>query len=401
MSANRSAMPTDAASGVCTRSACARRRASSWCSTTWWAARACSSASRSPSSAAKSLSSSASIVPRVTSCRGTACNFPTTARRAARGARPSWSASAQGLEKSAEHLRRRRGDVAGLEKGLLALQVADQASGFEYQQRARRHVPGRKAELPERIELAAGDVGEVERRGARAAYAGAGPHHRLELARIKIEARHFLERKAGADERITETRQGGNADTAVVEEGAAALGRCEKLVARRVVDHRMRERAAMPDADRHAVLRKAMDEVGRAVERIDDPHVLRVGVRRARLLGEQPVIRVRLAHDLDDRFLRRVIHLRDEVLGALRRDAQPSAVQRRAVDDRARAARRAHGDIEYWMHRNSSGTEPELIRGRVFYSHATDPHRALPSEPSGKHRRRGARHEGDGTRRPA
>src|SRR3954470_7123990 len=360
MSASRSVMPTDAASGVCTRSACARTRASSWCSTTWWAARACSSASRSRSSAAKSLSSSASIVRKVTSCRGTACYFPATARRAARGAPPSWSASAQGLEKSAEHLRRRGGNVAGLEKGLLALQVADQASGFEYQQRARRHVPGRKAELPERIEPAAGDVGEVERRGARAAYAGAGPHHRLQLARTKIEARHLLERKAGADERIAEARQGGDADAAVIEEGTAALGGGEKLVARRVVDHRMRKGAAVPDADRHAVLRKAMDEVGRAVERIDDPEVLGVGLRCARLLGEEPVLRVRLAHDVDDRFLRRVIHLRDEVLGALQSDAQPAAIKRRAVDDRASASRRAYGDIENWMHKNSSGTEPEL-----------------------------------------
>src|SRR5205807_895866 len=130
---------------------------------------------------------------------------PTTGR-AARGGVRSSSALAQRLEKRGENLRRGGGDVAGLQVALLALQVGHQSARFLDKQRPRRHVPGREPELPERIQPAAGDIGKIERRGARAPYAGAGLHHRRELARVELEARHFLERKAGADQRIAEVR---------------------------------------------------------------------------------------------------------------------------------------------------------------------------------------------------
>src|SRR5204862_283038 len=81
------------------------------------------------------------------------------------------------------------------------------------------------------------------------------------------------------------------------------------------------ERAAVLDADRHAVLRKAVDEVGGAIQRVDDPHDFRVRLRRAGFLGEQAVLGIALAHDVDDRFFGRLIDLRDDVLRALRRHA--------------------------------------------------------------------------------
>ena len=70
----------------------------------------------------------------------------------------------------------------------------------------------------------------------------------------------------------------GDADAAVVQERAAPARRREEIVAHRVVDHAVRDLAAVRERDRNAVLRKAVQEVGRAVERIDDPDVFRVGV---------------------------------------------------------------------------------------------------------------------------
>jgi hypothetical protein len=62
-----------------------------------------------------------------------------------------------------------------------------------------------------------------------------------------------------------------------------------------------------------------VDEVGRAVERIDDPDVLAVlrAVFAARLLGEDAVAGVGGQQRLDDRSLGRAVDLGDEVVRAL------------------------------------------------------------------------------------
>ena len=49
-----------------------------------------------------------------------------------------------------------------------AFEVGDDAAGFANEQDAGGDVPRREAQLPERVEAAAGDVGEVERGGAAA-----------------------------------------------------------------------------------------------------------------------------------------------------------------------------------------------------------------------------------------
>src|SRR5687768_11965872 len=84
--------------------------------------------------------------------------------------------STQCFEQRRVDLRRRAGDLAGLEIAALAAQVADQAAGLLDHQRARGHVPRGEAHLPERVEAAAGDVGEVERGCARAPDARALRH---------------------------------------------------------------------------------------------------------------------------------------------------------------------------------------------------------------------------------
>jgi hypothetical protein len=65
-----------------------------------------------------------------------------------------------------------------------------------------------------------------------------------------------------------------DADAAVVQEGAAALAGGEHLVAQRVIDHRLIDLALVGEGNRDGVLREAVDEIGRAVERVDDPLVL-------------------------------------------------------------------------------------------------------------------------------
>src|SRR5256885_12222415 len=54
-----------------------------------------------------------------------------------------------------------------------------------------------------------------------------------------------------------------------------------------------RSHAAVLHADRHAVLREAVDEVGGAVQRVDHPGVFRRAVGLAGFFGQERVLRIR------------------------------------------------------------------------------------------------------------
>src|SRR5258705_193586 len=67
-----------------------------------------------------------------------------------------------------------------------------------------------------------------------------------------------------------------DAHALVVQVGAAPARGGEQIVARRIVDDRLRDHAAVAQRDGNAILREAVDEIGGAVERVDDPLVFRL-----------------------------------------------------------------------------------------------------------------------------
>ena len=82
----------------------------------------------------------------------------------------------------------------------------------------------------------------------------------------------------------------------------AARGR-EQFLPQRIVDDAVFHAAAPLHGDRHSELRKAVQEIGGAVERIDDPDefaVCTAAVALAAFLGENRVIGIVLANGLDD-----------------------------------------------------------------------------------------------------
>ena len=93
-----------------------------------------------------------------------------------------------------------------------------------------------------------------------------------------------------------------------------------------------------------------MDEVGGAIERVDDPDefcvVLRT-VRAAGLFGHDAVVRVRGQQGFNDDGLGSLVHFGDEIVGLLGGHAHRFHIKRRPVDDRAGKTRRLDGDIEH------------------------------------------------------
>ena len=92
-----------------------------------------------------------------------------------------------------------------------------------------------------------------------------------------------------------------------------------------------------------------MQEIGGAVERVDDPDEL-VAAAAARLLAEEAVVRVDATHRLDDVPLGHVVDFGDEIVAALGLHADGRHPVEVAHDDVTRAAGGADGNIEHRRH---------------------------------------------------
>jgi hypothetical protein len=93
-----------------------------------------------------------------------------------------------------------------------------------------------------------------------------------------------------------------DADAALVQVGAAALGGGEQVVAAGVVDDGLLDLAAHGQRNADAIDGEAVDEVGGAVQRIDDPDVVRIlgSMLAARFLGQDAVVGVGGEQGFDD-----------------------------------------------------------------------------------------------------
>src|ERR1035437_2113442 len=98
----------------------------------------------------------------------------------------------------------RRQDVTARPPGRYALEVRDDSAGLRDEERARRRVPRREAELEETVEDPGRDVGEVERGAARATDR-ARPHEESpENREIPVDLVLLSERKARRECRALE-----------------------------------------------------------------------------------------------------------------------------------------------------------------------------------------------------
>jgi len=109
-----------------------------------------------------------------------------------------------------------------------------------------------------------------------------------------------------------------------------------------------------------------MQEVRGAVERIDHPHVLGVDLVLAAFLREVAVRGIGLAQHREDRILRGMIDLGDEVVLALGADVELVDVERGAGDEAAGLARGLDGRVEHGVHGDFAWSGPRKRRvGRM------------------------------------
>ena len=131
------------------------------------------------------------------------------------------------------------------------------------------------------------------------------------------------ERDAGAEHRLLQARARRHPQAAVVHEGAApALGPIH-VVRHWVVGDGPHDLAIALQGDVDREVRDCVQEVGRPVERVDDPGVGLVGaLDHAPLFSEEAVAGPRPGQFLEDRLLGLQVRRRDEVRRPLLGDLQ-------------------------------------------------------------------------------
>ncbi len=98
---------------------------------------------------------------------------------------------------------------------------------------------------------------------------------------------------------------------------------------------------------------EAVDEVGGAVERIDDPQVFSLVVHiggSARFLGQDGVVGISLEQGLDDGRFGSLVDVGHEIVMLFFSDVDAVEVERGAVDDGGAAAGGFDRRIEHWVH---------------------------------------------------
>jgi hypothetical protein len=174
----------------------------------------------------------------------------------------------------------------------------------------------------------------------------------------------MAEGKAGTQQGVFHVDDAADAHAPIVELRAGTACGGKHFLADRVVDQRCFQTVLVAQGDGNGKVRDTVQEVGSAVERVDDPLVLIIlGAVLAGFLSEDAVVGIGLAQGLDDLAFRLHVSFTDEVVALLGGDIQPFEVIEVAQEDAAGAQCGALGNVQSWVH----GRSGQLENGRPGY----------------------------------
>ena len=240
-------------------------------------------------------------------------------------------------------------DLSLGQDGVFAVAIADEAAGFAHQNHPGGEIPRRQIALPIGIEPSGGDPGEIERRRAVTAQTGKVLLRGGDLVtRQRQIAAAPVMRQAAGDHRVGQPLAHRDPDALVVEIRALAALGDEQLLVGRIVGQAGDDGAVALERDRHREMRDAVQEIGGAVERIDDPAMALVGAGAgAAFLAEKAVGRPRLGQFLVDDLLGAAVGGGDEIARPLERHLQMLDLAEIALEAAPGTARGLDHDIEH------------------------------------------------------
>src|SRR5581483_5846977 len=176
------------------------------------------------------------------------------------------------------------------------------------------HVPRRKRAFPIAVVPAGRGPGQIQRSRAETSQAGDDWLHRGQFPGAESEIAAAVMRQPAGNDAVHEPAPRRYAQALVVEKGSfAALGE-KHLVVGRIVDQSRDDRSFALKRDRDCELRNAVQEIRRAVERIDDPEMGAIAaLDAAAFLAEEAIARPRLGQFLAQDFFGALVRSGDEV----------------------------------------------------------------------------------------
>src|SRR5262249_491910 len=163
-----------------------------------------------------------------------------------------------------------RDDVAGAVWRVTAVEIGDIASGLTHQHGACRHVPRRNVAFPIAVDASGRDPGKVESRGAKPAQPRDLVLHGGNLPETERDIAPAVVPQTPPDDASEKPPSRRDPQPFFVEESALAALGDEQVIVGRIVDDAGDNRALAFERNRHRKMRDAVEEIGGAVERIDD-----------------------------------------------------------------------------------------------------------------------------------
>ncbi|TXT39362.1 MAG: Uncharacterized protein FD135_2215 [Comamonadaceae bacterium] len=140
-----------------------------------------------------------------------------------------------------------------------------------------------------------------------------------------------------------------SSNAAVVQVRAAPFGGGEQVVAGGVVNDGLLNLAFDGQGNAHAVHRQAVDEVGGAIQRVNDPDIVRVlrPVLTARFFGPDGMAGIGSQQGFNDDLLGGLVDFGDKVIDLFLRHTDGFHIKCGAVDDGTGSAGGLHGHIDH------------------------------------------------------
>ena len=182
-----------------------------------------------------------------------------------------------------------------------------------------------------------------------------------------------IDRRAGfgesdRDHRFREIGPRADPKRFAIQERRLPFFAAPEFVAHRIVDHPDDDFSAQTQRDRNAKMRDAVEEIHRAIERIDDPLMIARLVADDSFFAIKRVLRKTFEQDFCDQILGQHIDLELDVVRGRALTVSGCSKCARSNSPAARAASLRHLEI---MHHDANLTDSAVLRREVFCAKKT------------------------------
>jgi len=149
-------------------------------------------------------------------------------------------------------------------------EVGDDGAGLFGQQLTGCGIPGLQADFPEAVDATGSHVGQIQRGRAGTTDVGTLDEHALEHLQVRLDVVLLLERETGGQDGAGQLFGLADTDAITVQLGTTTTGSSKQLVTDRIVNNGLFSLALHAQGDGDGKVRNAFDQVGRAIQWVND-----------------------------------------------------------------------------------------------------------------------------------